>query len=220
MYLQKCKNGHFYDGDRFTECPHCGIYPNFEIRNDDYDSTPTLYGPPVSGSLFKQVPSDWAMPQHRPDEVTPGISSEWKGTFRKGPVVGWLVILNGTEKGQCKNLYLGRNNVGRGPEVDISLSDRSIHRGKRTIIVFEPSKRVYYAVYGDSHELFYVNGKVALKDVELVPYDRLKIGSIELLFVPLCCDRFAWKPEEYEIEENTINPDFWHVDDYEDYDPT
>ena len=32
MNIQKCKNGHFFDGDKFTECPHCRMKKDIEPR--------------------------------------------------------------------------------------------------------------------------------------------------------------------------------------------
>lgn len=28
MILQKCKRGHFYDSDKFAECPYCALEKN------------------------------------------------------------------------------------------------------------------------------------------------------------------------------------------------
>ena len=35
MKLERCANGHFYDGDLYSSCPHCATgIPNSPVGND------------------------------------------------------------------------------------------------------------------------------------------------------------------------------------------
>lgn len=50
MILQKCKRGHYYDCDKFAECPYCSLEKNvIEEKTGDwsknaYEATETIVG--------------------------------------------------------------------------------------------------------------------------------------------------------------------------------
>ena len=52
---------------------------------------------------------------------------------------------------------------------------------------------MFFVQKGDGRNLIYLNGKAVRNDADLAIYDRLKIGETELIFVPLCCDKFTWQ---------------------------
>ncbi len=146
------------------------------------------------------VPGD--MPNINPlvnneEEDTSTIRANFTPDMKINPVVGWLVVTSGEEKGESKKLVTNYNFIGRDASMDVVLkSDKSISRIKHAIVVFEPNSGKFYAQPGESHELFYVNGQVVLNSVELAPYDSLKLGNTELIFVPFCGPQFSWKDVE------------------------
>ncbi len=112
------------------------------------------------------------------------------------PVVGWLVATNTIEKGNSFELKCGKNTVGRsgnGQLVDVSLDhDASVSRGTQVIVIYEPKKRKFLLQNANGSSLVYLNDDLLMSFNELSAYDRITIGETELLFIPLCSDRFSW----------------------------
>ena len=222
MNLKRCENGHFYDTDKFSSCPHC----NGESAKSDDGLTVTV---PMDKSRDVTIPETAAFNNRNVKEVTnisdtptastassattdlkkfiqeqtqiDSVSVEDNdktvrysaGTTKIEPVVGWLVSISGEMAGECYLLKAGRNFIGRGAGMDVVLSgDKSVSRDKHAIILYEPRKREFLVQPGESRELFYLNDEVVLNTVKLNPYDKLLIGATELSFVPFCCDKFGW----------------------------
>ncbi len=111
----------------------------------------------------------------------------------KQPTVGWLVCIGGASKGKSYPIRENRNFIGRSPSMDICIQgDKAVSREKHGIITYVPKQRLFIAQPGESRELFYVNDKVVLDNMELDPYDKLEIGKSMFLFVPLCGTKFSW----------------------------
>ena len=113
--------------------------------------------------------------------------------IKSEPVVGWLVAINGENIGKSFELRTGKNFIGRGKDMDVVLTgDKSISRNKHAIILYEPRNSEFLVQPGESRELFYLNGNVVLNTERISSYDKIFIGSTELLFVPFCGDKFSW----------------------------
>lgn len=109
------------------------------------------------------------------------------------PVVGWMVCIEGSNYGNCFNLYGGKNFIGRAPEMDICLAgDNTVSRVKHAIIIYEPKERKFFAQPGESHELFYLNDSVVLTSAQIKDRDVITIGKTSLVFVPFCDERYGW----------------------------
>lgn len=190
MNLTRCENGHFYDAERFDECPHCNqttvstVMQNTEGEN--------LYTKPLTEAIPKTEPAAVEDDGAKTIGYFGGISNE--------PVVGWLVSIEGSTFGMDFKLKTGRNFIGRAPDMDVSLTgDSTISRDKHAIILYEPRGNVFLVQPGDAKELFYLNDKVVLGATEISAYDVLSLGNTKLLFIPCCSDKFNWdsvKPKE------------------------
>lgn len=118
------------------------------------------------------------------------------------PVVGWLVCTEGNNFGEDFKLKSGGNFIGRGREMDISLSgDPSVSRKKHAIVVYEPKNNMFLMQPGESRELTYLNGQVVLSTTQLSAYDVIQVGSTKLMFVPCCSDKFKWDDVQKESED-------------------
>ncbi len=107
--------------------------------------------------------------------------------------VGWVVAIGGKHVGQDFSLKVGKNFIGRGEDMDICLSeDKSVSRKKHAIVVYEPKQHLYLVQPGESSELCYLNNEVVLSPVKLQAYDMITVGDVNLLFMPLCGDKFNW----------------------------
>lgn len=224
MNLMKCNNGHFFDGDKYSSCPHCSgggaaadsAFGNpapgqtVGYSNNDMATVPGVgiapdpY-PPVGSGFMTQPTEPGVIPggTNNNDTLT-GVKTDLEDDLVTqgarslfNPVVGWLVVKNGEEKGRSKTLTGGKNFIGRDSSMDVVLSgDKSISRIRHAIVTYEPNSRQFFAMPGESHELFYVNKEVVLNNIVLNPYDVITVGKTELVFVPFCGENFIWDEAE------------------------
>lgn len=198
MKLQKCKQGHFYDGELYTSCPHCGESGSDENKtvalvsgggndNDVTVSVNDLVNTEKHGVNISPIPDD--------DQKTISIYSNANvETVQKAPIVGWLVCTKGTFYGQDFRLKSGRNFIGRGHDMDVCLDgENSVSRSRHATIIHEPRQNMFLAQPGDSNELFYLNDSVVLSPVALKKNDVLQIGEVSLMLIPCCDDAFNWQ---------------------------
>ena len=109
------------------------------------------------------------------------------------PVVGWLVAIEGAERGNDYRIRAGYNYVGRGEFMDICIrGDKSISRNKHAVLIYDYEEKVFLFGPVEGKSLIRLNNKLILSPQELKPYDILTIGTTKLMFVPLCGEGFNW----------------------------
>ena len=194
MNLVSCENGHFYDSERFDECPHCNqTTVSTVIEDDDGNKGYTMPINPNTDS--DSTPSkrlgDIVGDAKGDDDAQKTIG--YFGSIPSEPVVGWLVAIEGEHFGEDFKLHTGKNFIGRSKNMDVVLSgDSSVSRERHAILLYEPKSNMFLAQPGDSKELFYLNNEVVLSATKIQAYDILSIGDSRLLFIPCCSDKFNW----------------------------
>lgn len=119
------------------------------------------------------------------------------------PCVGWLVALGGEHIGVSFSLKVGKNFIGRGTNMDVALTDeKSVSRERHAIVIYEPRESIFLVQPGESSNLTYRNNKVVLMPIQLEAYDTITVGDVNLLFMPLCGERFNWGELLEEIKKN------------------
>lgn len=109
------------------------------------------------------------------------------------PVVGWLVCIDGPDKGHDYRIRTGYNYIGRAEHMDICIrGDKQISREKHALIAYDDVEKLFFFGPADGRNLVRVNGKLAMTAVELSPHDIITIGTSKLIFVPLCGEHFDW----------------------------
>lgn len=109
------------------------------------------------------------------------------------PCVGWLIALGGSHIGTDFRLKAGKNFIGRAPQMDVPLTEeKSVSRDRHAIVVYEPKAHLYLVQPGESSSLVYLNNEVVLTPMKLTAYDVITVGDINLMFMPLCGERFNW----------------------------
>ncbi|MCR5121471.1 MAG: FHA domain-containing protein [Ruminococcus sp.] len=112
------------------------------------------------------------------------------------PVVGWLAVATTADKGASFEIKSGRTTIGRsgnGQIVDVSLErDASVSRGAQATITYDSKKVRFLIKSNDANTLVYVNDELLMDYTELNPYDKIQLGDSELIFIPLCSDKFTW----------------------------
>lgn len=178
MAVVQCANKHYYDNVKHSECPHCkkamasGIDPLAENK--------TIAK--IPGNMMGALGSF-------------GDNDEKKtiGVLRMkniNPIAGWLVCIDGENKGRSFEVHVGKNFVGRSMRMDINTNDESISRDNHFTIIYEPNESVFYLQPGNG--LTYHNGKLLSEAGQLKENDKVKAGKSEYVFVPYCKEGRGW----------------------------
>ena len=191
MAMIPCGKGHFYNSDETTACPFCGV----EVKIGGTKPIDDLAGG-QSGTLDER-------PRDRP-----GKTGRDGGNAKDGetigywppllggidPVVGWLVCIAGPDRGRDYRIHTERNRIGRAPTMDIAITgDQGISRDHPAAVVsYNPKRHTFLLIPGNSRGIVYLNDEELVAATELHPYDRIELGTTQLLFVPFCGERFTW----------------------------
>lgn len=196
MALKRCSSGHFFDPEKHTTCPHCGV---------DGLEVPTTPRKPVSTGAtaydrtsldVERTRSKDEWPADGADPVTRPLIVAEQGI---DPVVGWLVCVEGPDRGRDYRIRTENNPIGRSNQMYVCISgDDSIARERHAAITFEPRKATFHLVPGEARGLVYLNEEPVFAPQALQAYDEITMGKTKLLFVPFCGERFQWKKVEAE----------------------
>lgn len=110
-------------------------------------------------------------------------------------LAGWLVIVSDQGKGEFFPLAFGMNTLGRDQKnhVCIENGDNSISREKHAQIIYDYQNNIFFVKHGEGQYLSYLNDEVLLEAKQFKANDRLRVGSTDLIFIPLCSDKFTWE---------------------------
>lgn len=216
MEVIKCSRGHYYDS-ALGYCPVCSAEAggsdnagSFFEGNDAPDDIPATA--PAS-SFAGETDFNRTMPVtdagFTPTDFTPssGDNNGWEiddyeptkpDTINDiegfDPIVGWLICVKGPNRGRDYRLHSGTNFIGRSKEMDICIeNDQTISKRNAASISYDDRTKAFFIEKGEVRNLIYLNGKSVRSDADIVIYDRIEIGSTELIFVPLCGEKFNWQ---------------------------
>lgn len=213
MELITCRNGHRYDPSITPECPECarmggghtvpldmgGFGPAEDIGKTMPISRGTVpVNPPASHYADPDFTRGSAGGAGRAEEygATMPINYDRGGINEKAaqPVTGWLVCIEGPEKGKDYRLHEEYNYIGRSSHMDVSIpGDVTVSRENHAIIAYDTQERMFFFAPSSGASIVRHNGKAVLSNVELKYGDRLQIGKGIFLFVPLCGEMFQWE---------------------------
>ncbi len=120
-----------------------------------------------------------------------------QGIFRKklglDPVVGWLVCVDGSERGRDYPIRGENNFIGRSEKMDICIGgDDGISRENHAVISFDLRTSLFKLSRGDARGMVYLNGEAVYSPVDLSAHDQIQLGNSQFRFIPLCGDQFQW----------------------------
>ncbi len=201
---KRCENGHFID-ESWDLCPYC---PAAAADPDIAVVRPTRFGPvdapprpaPEPPRRPTAVPPptvarrDAAVSEAEPVERTVAVQRLDPQAQPQRYVVGWLIGLNATSRGESFPVRIGRNVLGRDRRSDIVVNDdqASSHHAD---LVFRPEERRFILMDHNSTNGTYVNESEIEPRRDLATKDVVRIGSHKFLFMPLCDEGFYWDEE-------------------------
>jgi hypothetical protein len=203
MNMQRCENGHYYDKDKFVQCPYCNPAYGEVNRTVPLDqaggSFDSSFGGYTGGFGVTEGTGDIGqtvvVPTER--EVTIVVSPTTKNGKSYDPVVGWLVCIDGPDKGSDYRIRIGNNTIGRGSASHIRIAnDAAISQDNMALIAYNAKARKFFIISGEGRNQIVVNDEDVLiphQSQELHAYDRILMGVSTLMFVPLCGGEFSWE---------------------------
>jgi hypothetical protein len=156
-----CANGHQME-DSWEICPFC---------------QKTGYGGAVSAPSSKTRVETSADAAAAP---AMGRKTVMISERRKPPVVGWLVAMNGEQKGEDFRVRDGQNILGSAPDAEIQIKDVTVS-AKHASLRYKDGK--FYLVDLDSTNGTYLNDKTeTIAREELKDNDAIRLGEVVLKF--------------------------------------
>lgn len=220
MEIVRCEKGHFYDAEQCSCCPTCAKEGSGDVMFDYGKTEPIGATMPAdnggmgfvpggnvgatqpAGGAFDYAPTEpgfgpqnGGVADYTPTMPIAPVSSGTENTASSifNPIVGWLVCIEGPDKGADYRIYGQYNFIGRAMNMDICIrNDNHISNEKAAVVAYDPKSKKFLFAPGTGHNLVYVNDEMIAGSVMLKPYDELTIGVTKLLFVPLCGERFDW----------------------------
>lgn len=206
---------HYYDANKYGSCPYCSS-GGFTPTIDPFAGSPAP-GPANAGSSTVNPATVNPSPANGPAQYgnftpteDPLVANRAAERMSKTqfvdlstpagapvPVVGWLVAVEGPCRGTDYRIHTGYNYIGR--EVgDICIhGDNTISAEKDANVTYVPQTKRFYIAHELGKNVLLVNDLPVIGgSMELHNYDRITIGTTQLMFVGLCGEQFSWGDKE------------------------
>jgi len=158
-----CSNGHQME-ESWPECPYC-------MR--------TGYRVGATGAAGK-TRQDVASTRHEDSPQFDPSKTVVLAAKRLAPVVGWMVVIEGTQKGEDFRLREGKNTLGTASDAEVRLTDPTVSQ-KHASLQYKEGKFVLTDL--DSTNGTFVNlSHELVARVELHDNDTVRVGETTLKF--------------------------------------
>lgn len=179
MIMKQCSVGHFYDAERYDSCPYCGTNEN------KVHTQPNVI--PVDNGLEPTVPVNPTTGFGGGETIGLDMSKEVR------PVVGWLVCIEGPDRGRSYEIHKENNYLGRSAQMDIYIAgDATISRDSPMVVTYDANSRSFYCGFMGGRSIVRLNGMPLLSTTQLKHGDIIELGKTKLMFVPFSSDAFDW----------------------------
>lgn len=199
MALQECGKGHIYETDQYASCPYC-VGGN---RIDFGTGGSSEIGKTVAGNMGSSEIGATVAPMGYRNRQEESDIGKTVGVFQKKlsfePIVGWLVCVEGPERGKDYKIFAKNNTIGRGDKSDICLKgDSSISRENHARLAYDQKHNTFHVIPADGANTIYLNDEPVYVPAFLRDHDIIEIGDFKLCFVPFCNDSFTWDNKKVE----------------------
>lgn len=215
--LVMCVKNHYFNAALHNVCPICGSPAANRMGGYAPVEKPVVHAAPMGGMgsfIPTEAPQAAAAPSAPPRPTAPAnswgapgggvnpfsaptvIGGDVAAGGKVDPVVGWLVCIEGPQRGTAWNLHTGYNYIGRETG-DIHIQgDDQISREKHATVAYYGKNHTYYVSPAEGRNIIELNGEPVFSSTQLGSRDIIKIGTTRLLFVPLCDEDFNWDQEK------------------------
>ncbi len=204
MRYIECMKGHVFDADIYMECPYCKSggsvisFGNNAAMQSVGKTVPASNQMPMmnmNASVGSTVaPMDYT---NRQAQMSAGDTGKTvgvvSGNMKSEPVVGWLVCIEGPEKGRSYRILAKNNSIGRGENNDVVIKkDNTITRENHARISYDEKHNEFYLIPAESSNNIYLGDEPVFVPTKLCANKVIEFGASKFYFVPLCCEKFNW----------------------------
>lgn len=196
MRITKCVKGHYYDLDRYKDCPVCKEHSFSEDERNRIDNlrdskTIAISRLGMSERLHTEALTEGYFSGRPSDGKTIGFAI---GKNKINPIAGWLVCEKGKDRGRFYAIYEGKNFVGKSKTMDIVLDDKNICEKNECCFIYDARHTEFYALKCDGSVV--VNGISVSNNVRIADNDKIDIGNESLRFIQYCNAERNWNEED------------------------
>ncbi len=182
--MKQCEKGHFFDEARYLACPYC--------QNAEQPLGKTV------AAVHGAAPADIGKTMPVQSAPAPAQRGKTVAVIKKDigidPVVGFLVCVDGPQKGQDFRLTAGRNFIGRSNDMDVALAeDDTVSREGHALVSYDVKNNTFSVAPGQGRGITYLSGAEVANACPLKAYDKIEVGKSVLVFLPLCGEAFKWE---------------------------
>ena len=182
MAVVQCARGHYFDNEKFVECPHCAS-PKTNEPESFFERQADTY----AAEYIRRNRAD-AQKADADTEKTVGICQSRSSSLY---AAGWLVCIKGEDYGRNFPLYQGFNRIGKLHGGDIVLADPQVSAKEHCSVVYEEKKNLFFVVSKDGNFVS-VDGKDACGALEIKNGQVISIGETQLELVVFCTGEKRW----------------------------
>ncbi|MGM0508834.1 MAG: FHA domain-containing protein [Fusobacteriota bacterium] len=178
MKMKKCDNGHLYNSSKHEDCPYC---------DEKAIEKPKKKNKKGSSNSKSNTMSNTS------DEVGKTMAY-WSGEYGIDPVVGWIVCIEGSERGKDYKIRSEKNFIGRSEDMHITITgDKKISRRNHAVISYNPKERNFMIIPGGGTGIIYLDEEAVYGPMELSAYKVIEMGDSKFIFIPFCGQHFEWE---------------------------
>lgn len=179
MSLKRCTNGHLFNPKKHNQCPYCD-----EGEINKASESKKIVASPVEKKHFTVSDTN---------ESGSKTKAYWNEAEGVEPAVGWIVCIEGSERGRDYKIKSDKNFIGRSEEMHIHIQgDTYISRRNHAVICYNPKQRNFMLIPGEGTGIIYANEEAVYSPTELQSYDVIEMGKSKFLFMALCGQHFEW----------------------------
>ena len=196
MAFAECGNGHLYDSEQYASCPYC----NGEVRRIEFGAAgdsgigktaPGLASGPEIGATV--APQSYRR-QKEEEENTGKTVGVFQKSMNLEPIVGWLVCIDGPDKGKDFRIWAKNNTIGRSEKMDICMKgDTTITRENHARLAYDEKHNNFHLIPAENTNNIYVNDEPTYVPIRLKSYDLIEFGDSKFVFIPFCNENFTWQ---------------------------
>lgn len=194
MALTECENGHLYDTDQYASCPYCNVNMNRVEFGTTTGSGNGTAAPRSSVGMTVAPRGDGTDGRRNTAGGIGKTVGAFTENFDREPVTGWLVCIEGAEKGKDYRILAKNNSIGREEPMDICIKgDMAISRENHARIAYDRKYNRFYFIPAEGASGIYVNEEPVFVPVQLNKGDVIELGESKFIFIPFCDAAFNWK---------------------------
>lgn len=201
MALTECANGHLYDTSQYAACPYCsGGVNRVEFGAGGDSGLGKTVGVAGGGNQAVELgatvaPSGYNRGREQSRENDTGKTvAVFQKNFSREPVAGWLVCIEGAEKGKDYRIAAKNNSIGRSESMDICIKgDTAISRENHARLAYDGKHNNFYFIPDASVNGVYLNDEPIYVPTQLKKGDIIELGESKFIFIPFCDSGFNWK---------------------------